>query len=165
MARKTLGTLCRDARERRGLSQEQVACLTHFSRRTISDFERDMRLESQFEYVCRLAKALDDMELLREAISIVVGIPAAGLPLPADIDRHVAALKELAIREKREALEALQAVPSWKVGPEQRELAEQAARELLDAITASQWAYDALCAAAGIDPDELMKSHRLSWAA
>src|SRR5690606_559002 len=106
MARKTLGTLCRDARERRGLSQEQVACLTHFSRRTISDFERDMRLESQFEYVCRLAKALDDMDLLREAISIVVGIPAAGLPLPADIDRHVAALKELAIREKREALEA-----------------------------------------------------------
>jgi len=105
------------------------------------------------------------MDLLREVISVVVGILAAVLPLPAVIDMHVAALIELAIREKREALEALQAVPSWKVGPEQRELAEQAARELLDAITASQWAYDALCAAAGIDPDELMKSHRLSWAA
>src|SRR5690606_29105838 len=112
MARKTLGMLCREAREKRGLSQEDVAALTHYARRTISDFERDERLESQFEYVCRLARALDDMNLLREAIAIHAGVPVAGRPVPEGVDRHVAALKELAIREKQEALEALQAVPT-----------------------------------------------------
>lgn len=162
---KSIGQLCREARERRGLSQEQVAAMTHFARRTISNFERDERTAEQFAYACRLARALDDMELLRQVIEIEVGVPAAGRPIPDGIDRHAAALRDLAIREKREAMGALESLCFWRLGPDQREAAERAARELLDAITATQWVYDALCAAAGIDPDELMRTHRLSAAA
>jgi len=162
---KSIGVIVREARERRGLSQEQVAALTHYGRRTISDFERDERVEHQFDYACRLARALNDMDLLRQVVAIETGVPVAGTPVPETIDRHVAALRDLAIREKQEAVEALNSICFWRLGPDQRETAERAARELLDAITASQWVYDALCAAAGIDPDELMRRHRLPAAA
>lgn len=162
---KTIGELCREAREKRGLSQEQVAGLTHFARRTVSDFERDERVEHQFGFACRLARALSDMDLLRQVIAVETGVPAAGRPVPDGIDRHAAALRDLALREKQEAVEALASLCFWRLGPGQRDQAERAARELLDAITASQWAFDALCAAAGIDPDELMRSHRLAVAA
>lgn len=165
MQSMTIGSLCKKAREKRGLSQAQVARITHFDRRTVSNFERDERLEAQFTFACRLARALDDMDLLRRVIAIEAGVPVAGAPVPDDIDRHAAALRDLALREKQEAMDALASVCFWRLGPEQREAAERAARELLDAITASQWAYDALCTAAGIDPDELMKNHRFPFAA
>lgn len=165
MARMTLGALCREAREKHGLSQEQAGYLTGYARRTVSDLERDERTESQFDYICRLACKLDDLDLLRRAIQIQTGIPIAGMPLPEDLDRHFAALRDLTLHKIEQAVAALRSVASWKLGPDQRDLLEETARKVLDAKRAADWTYDALCAAGGIDPDELMKSHRLSVAA
>lgn len=158
----TLGQLCLKARESRGLSQADAGAMTGFARRTVSDFERDARTESQFEYACKLACALDDMDLLRRAIEIETGVPVAGRPMPERIDKHAAALRDLAIREKHEAIEALRSIPFWRLGPEHQEIVRQAAQELLDSMQASQWLFDALCAAAKLDPDELMRRHRLA---
>ena len=161
MIKRSIGQLCREAREVRGLTQDDTAALTHYDRRTISDYERDRRTEGQFRYACRRAEALGDMNLFRAAIAIETGVPIAGSPVPDGIDRHIAALRDLAMKEKREAWEALAQIPVWQVGPERRAKAERAAEEVLDSIIASGWVYQYLCALAEIDPYELMRRRRL----
>lgn len=156
MSRQTIGQLCKDSRVAKGLSQDDAAKLTHYARRSVSDFERDRRTEQVFGYACRLAQALDDMSLLRKVVAIEVGVPVAGRPVPEGVDRHVACLRDLAIKEKRQAIEVLSEVPFWQLGPGQKDAAERAAIAILGAIDAFSWTYDALCAAAGLDPDELM---------
>lgn len=164
MARETLGTICKEALDARGMTQDQAGRLTHFARRTVSDFLRDQRTERQLEFACRLACALNDMTLLRRAIAIEIGVPAAGIPVPDGIDCHPASLWGLARREEQEADEAMAAVEFWRLGPEQREEAEHAATQLLEEIAAKQWAFDALCTASGLDPDELMRRQSASVA-
>jgi len=157
---ETIGRLCREARESRGLSQTDVAPMTHFDRRTISDYERGERTENQFRYAVKLARALNDMALLRSVIAVETGVPVAGSAIPDGVDRHVAALRDLAIKEKTEAVEALAQVTFWRIGPEQLCEVERAACEIVDAIASMQWLYDALCMAVGIDPDDLMSKRR-----
>lgn len=160
MARETIADLVRMARERRGLTQAQVGRLTHYQQRTISDFERGNRREHVFEYAIRLARALDDITLFRRIIEIETGVPIAGIPVPDGLDRHPASLRDLARREEREATEAMESLEFWRLGPAQRSAAERVAKELLDSITAQQWAFDSLCERCELDPDELIAKHR-----
>lgn len=157
MARETIGTICKQALDARGMSGAEAGRLTHFAPRTVSDYLNDKRTERQFEFACRLACAINDMTLFRRAIEIETGVPIAGTPVPEGVDQHPASLWQLARREEQEAAEALGAVEFWRLGPEQRTEAERAAIQLWEEIAAKQWIFDALCGATGLDPDELMR--------
>ncbi len=119
-----IGALIRQERERRGLSQEQLATMVHIDRSAISRIETGSQLVTH-DILERLIEALKSPKLRLEILGGV--IPCIYLN---NVDYHPLAVQQTAIKEMREAIDELEKLNLInKIGPE--DLTEEEQENLL----------------------------------
>lgn len=156
-----VGMLIRQERERRGLSQEQLARILHIDRSTISRIETGTQVATH-DLLEEIVDALRSPRLRLEVLGGV--IPCMYLN---NIDYHPLAVQQTAIKEMKEAIEELEKLNLLnKIGPEdltpeeQKNLLHKTMMELQDVNICMDLIIMALAERYNIDLKELDRLSR-----
>ncbi|WP_205739201.1 helix-turn-helix transcriptional regulator [Halocella sp. SP3-1] len=153
-----VGVLIRQERERRGLSQEQLARTLHIDRSTISRIETGTQIATH-DLLEEIISALRSPRLRLEILG--GAIPCIHLN---NVDYHPLAVQQTAIKEMKEAIEELESLNLInKIGPEdlspeeQENLLHKTMIELQDVNICMDLILMALAERYDIDLNELYK--------
>lgn len=126
----SIGKMIADARKRKGMTQNDLAFVTNYSREMIAKMENGTR-KIQKETLPQISQSIDDPQFFFESWSYSAGVVSIPYFNGDYIDQHPVSMKMLVEKETHEAFQAIEQINWFKPAKAHTEAEREDIKKLL----------------------------------